>query len=65
MSNSEDEFEYLFTEDMLTIHEIIAESNDDTEPGVSTPAMSNMQWTIFERDTSAKCRRRFTRKHFN
>lgn len=35
MSGPEDEFEYLSVEDILTIHEVIAETSDETEPGVS------------------------------
>lgn len=37
MSGPEDEFEYLGVDDILTIHEVIVETNDETEPGVSTP----------------------------
>jgi death-on-curing protein len=37
MSEESDSVNYLSTDDILAIHELIVESNDNTEPGISSP----------------------------
>lgn len=37
MNDESDSIDYLSKEDILAIHELIVESNEDTEAGVSSP----------------------------
>jgi death-on-curing protein len=44
MSEESDSVNYLSTDDILAIHELIVESNEDTEPGISSPG--NIEYVI-------------------
>lgn len=44
MEESEVEFEYLSVDDILTLHEVIVENSDETEPGIS--ARGDVEYTV-------------------
>jgi len=44
MAGESDSFNYLATDDILAIHELIVESSEDTEPGVTSPG--NVEYAI-------------------
>ncbi|MGZ0747989.1 type II toxin-antitoxin system death-on-curing family toxin [Haloparvum sp. AD34] len=43
MDESEAEFDYLSVDDILTLHEVIVENSDETEPGIS--ARGSLEYT--------------------